>query len=397
MTIGITGPIDLNILDCDFGNAKLPETNAFPLPSHLANALLRRGHKLVLYTNSGSIAAPVVLKSENVTACIGTTKPQAGRRFFQHEIKELAGLMRAHPADVVYAFWSYEYAWAALKSGLPAIVSVHDIAGKIFRTQTDMFRFVRLMMNYIVLKKADHLVANSVYTYKQLSGKQKSKTQVIDNFFAPDIEQSVVRPAEKENYIISVVNGFTKRKGIYQGLHAFARIRARFPTLEYHLIGIEMEENGAAHNYARAHQLEQGVRFLGHLTHDKLLQRVANARLLLHPSVEESFGMSLLESMVVGTPVVAGKDSGFVPYLLDHGKAGLLCDVHSPEDIAAKALQLLSDKTLADATATYAYRFAQDNFSEEAIVRKHVALYEAVAFHNKTRNVKSEALQAGPV
>lgn len=395
MTIGIAGPIDLNLLNCDFKGSELPETNSFPLPSHLVNALLRRGYELIVYTNSGSITQPKVLKADNITICIGTMKPQPGRRFFWHEINELANLMRNHPADVVYAFWSYEYAWAALKSGIPAIVSVHDIASKIFRTQTDMFRLVRLVMNYIVLNKADHLVANSVYTFNQLSGKHKHKAKVLDNFFSPGIEEDIVRPAEKENFIISVVNGFTKRKGIHRSLQAFASIRAAFPSLEYHLIGVEMEEGGTAHTYAKQHGLDQGVKFIGHLTHEELLQRVVNAKVLLHPSVEESFGMAVLESMVVGTPVVGGKDSGFVPYLLDHGRAGMLCDIYSPDDIARKTIELLSDKALAEDVANKACSFARLHFSEEAIVRKHIELYESVAFHNKTPKRESKELQAG--
>lgn len=395
MTIGIVGPIDLSLLDFEFKGAELPETNSFPLPSHLVNALLRRGYKVVIYTNSGASDKPAVITADNITICIGTLKPQPGRRFFRHEINELSDLMRQHPADVVYAFWSYEYAWAAIDSGIPAIVSVHDNAGKIFRTQTDMFRLVRLIMNYIVLNKAEHLVANSVYTYNQLPARHRRKATVLDNFFSPGIEEDIVKPAEKENNIISVVNGFTKRKGIHRSLQAFASIRAAFPTLEYHLVGIEMEEGGAAHIYAKQHGLDQGVKFIGHQTHEQLLQRVANAKLLLHPSVEESFGMAVLESMVVGTPVVGGKDSGYVSYLLDHGRAGMLCDIYSPEDIARKAIELLSDKALAEDVARKAYDFAQLYYSEEAIVQKHLELYKAVAFHNKTRKRESKELQAG--
>lgn len=84
MTIGIAGPIDLSLLDCDFKGAELPETNSFPLPSHLVNALLRRGHKVVVYTNSGVNEKPLMVKADNITIYIGTLKPQPGRRFFRH-------------------------------------------------------------------------------------------------------------------------------------------------------------------------------------------------------------------------------------------------------------------------------------------------------------------------
>ncbi|WP_345160607.1 glycosyltransferase family 4 protein [Pontibacter saemangeumensis] len=342
------------------------------------NALLKRGYKVIAYTNSGHIEEPVILRGTNITVCIAPTKPQPGRRFFRYEIQELASLMQQHPADVIYAFWSYEYAWAALNSGIPSIVSIHDIARKIFFTQCDVFRFVRLLMNKVVTWKARHLVANSSYTYNQLSASLKEKSVIINNFFTPDLEQKVNKPLRKENVIVSVTNGFNTRKGIPMALRAFARLRKDFPALEYHLLGVDMEPGGLANTYAMQHGLEQGVTFIGPLGHDELIQKVANAKVLLHPSVEESFGMAVLESMVVGTPVVGGNKSGFVPFLLDNGKAGVLCDVSSPDHIAAAVAKLLTDDAFATKTADGAYRFVQDNFSEEVVIGQHIKLYEAV-------------------
>jgi glycosyltransferase involved in cell wall biosynthesis len=379
MTIGISGPVDLKLLACEFGREDLPDTNAFPLVSHLINALLKRGYNVIAYTNSGAIEQPMVLHSTNLTVCVAPTKPQPGRRFFRYEIRELKRLMQQHPADVIYAFWTYEYAWAALKSGIPTVVSIHDIAWKIFLTQCDVFRFVRLVMDKVVTWKAKHLAANSSYTYDQLSGSLKRKTVTINNFFTPDLELSVNKPVQKENYIVSVTNGFNTRKGIPAALRAFAKVHEKFPEVEYHLIGVDMEPEGLAHTYAKRHGLERGVKFLGPLTHDQLLQKVANAKLLLHPSVEESFGMAVLESMVVGTPVVAGKKSGFIPYLLDHGKAGLLCNVYSDDDIADAVTRLLTDSSLASDMAAHAYEYAQDNFSEEVVLQQHLNVYKAIA------------------
>lgn len=383
MIIGIAGPVDLNMLAYDFGNVKLPETNAFPLTAHLVNAFLRRGHEVIVYTNSGTIAAPVVLEHGQLTVCVAPTRPKPGRRFFKFEIEELKKLMQQRPADVIHAFWTYEYALAALKSGIPTIVGIHDVASRILVTQFDVFRLVRWGMNFKTLKEAQHLAANSDYTYQQLSKGTQAKTKVINNFYSPELEQAVTLPVEKQNYIISVTMGFTKRKGIPRALHAFALLRKQFPDLAYYLIGVDMEPNGPAQQYARKHGIDEGITYLGPLPHKQLLQHVAAARVLLHPSVEESFGMAPLESMVIGTPVVGGEKSGFIPYLLDHGKSGLLCDIYSAEAMAATVSRFLSDATLAQDMARYAQKFVYNNFSEEVVVQQHLEYLTAVHTQQK--------------
>jgi L-malate glycosyltransferase len=375
MTIGVSGPVDLKLLEWDLRETNLPPTNAFPLTSHFINGLLRRGFKVIAYTNSTELAEPLVLESGNLKVCVGRQKSQPGRRFFNFEVEDLKNLMLAHPADIISAFWTYEFAWAALKTGIPTAVSIHDVAHKILFRQPDMFRLVRWIMNTIVVRKAKHLMANSAYTYSLLSGKQKAKAVTINNFYASNLEGSLSRYAEKGNYIVSAIQGFTKRKNVHGALHAFARLRERYPDLEYHLVGLEMEENGPAHQYARKHKLNAGVRFIGVLPFDEVFQQIAGAKVLLHPSYEESFGMAVLEAMVAGTAVVAGKNSGFVPHLLNYGKAGLLCDIKSADEMTGAVSKLLSDRSLREEIVQNARTHAQSNFSEPVVIDKHLAFY----------------------
>lgn len=378
MIIGVSGPVDIGLLDCDFGNTSIPKTNTFPLTSHYVNALIKRGHQIIVYTNSDQITEPVILHSEQVTVCIGCTRPQPGRRFFIFERNQLQALMQQYPADLIYAFWTYEYAWAALRSGIPTVVSIHDIARKILFNQPDMFRLVRFFMNTIVLHKAKWLVANSSYTFSQLSARNKKKATVINNFYTNYLDKITPDNMKKENYIISVVMGFTKRKGIPKALHAFARVKKKFHDLEYHLIGAGMEHGGNAHQYAKQHNLEDGVKFLGALPHADIMVRVAAAKVLLHPSVEESFGMAVLEAMIAGTPVVGGLHSGFVPYLLNHGKAGLLCNIKSEAEMAENIEKLVQNESFAADMAARAYTFAKENFSEDVVIAKHLKLYNHI-------------------
>jgi L-malate glycosyltransferase len=85
-----------------------------------------------------------------------------------------------------------------------------------------------------------------------------------------------------------------------------------------------------------------------------------------------------LEAMVGGTPVVGGSKSGFIPDLLDHGKAGLLCDVESPDNMAASLLRLLEDEQLTAEMTEKGRAFARANYSEDVIIEKHLAYYSDI-------------------
>ncbi len=333
---------------------------------------------MIAYTNSGQIDQPLAYETENLKVYVSQQLPQPGRRFFKFEIEELQAQIRANPADFIVAFWSYEYAAAALRTGIPTVVSLHDVALQILLNHRDLFRVVRWCLNYYVVTKAKHLIANSEYTYSQLNKKEKRKTRTIPNFYPQDFEATIEQPVVKGNYIITTSMGFGRRKNVQQALRAFARLRARFPTLEYQLLGAGMEENGEAHQFARKHKLEDGVQFLGHLPFEEVLQRIAAAKVLLHPSREESFGMVVLEAMVTGTAVVAGKQSGYIPHLLNYGKAGLLCDILSPEDIATHVAKLLTDKSLREDIERNAKAYAKANYSEEVIINKHLEYYSQI-------------------
>ncbi|NEM99174.1 glycosyltransferase family 4 protein [Pontibacter burrus] len=378
INVGVCGPIDLKLLNWKLKHEDLPDTNAFPLTSYYINALLKRGFKVTGYTNAPDLKEPKVLQCGNLTICIGTVKQKPGRRFFDFEIEALHKMIEANPADIISAFWTYEYALAALKTSIPTIVNIHDVALKILLKQPDMFRFVRWIMNYKSVSKANYLVANSSYTYRQLARPEQAKAVTINNFYTSDIETISEAIPAKGNYIVSVVQGFTKRKNIHGSLQAFAKVRALFPNLEYHLVGVDMEENGPAHQYAKQLGIADGVKFIGCLGFEDVVKETAGAKILVHPSYEESFGMAILEAMVAGTAVVGGDKSGFVPELLAHGKAGLLCDITSPDAMAEQIIRLLESEQLWRETVRYAKQHARKHFSEDVVINQHLALFSRV-------------------
>ena len=69
--------------------------------------------------------------------------------------------MSQYPCDLFHAMWSYEFALAALESGHPTVVHYRDNAWTILKHRTDVYRFMRLLLNFWVTLKSDWRVANS--------------------------------------------------------------------------------------------------------------------------------------------------------------------------------------------------------------------------------------------
>ena len=66
------------------------------------------------------------------------------------------------------------------------------------------------------------------------------------------------------------------------------------------------------------------------------------ADVFLLPSELESFGLSALEAMACGVPVI-GSDAGGLPEVVKHGETGFLLPVGDVEGMAARCLEILKD------------------------------------------------------
>jgi glycosyltransferase involved in cell wall biosynthesis len=115
------------------------------------------------------------------------------------------------------------------------------------------------------------------------------------------------------------------------------------------------------------------MEFLGSLTYETLLQEMAEADVFLHPSLEESFGMVVAEAMALGLPVVGGKASGAVPWVI--GRAGILVDVTNPTEIAHGLIDLLSNPEKWQVFRNLARTTSISRFSVESVVDAYEKIY----------------------
>lgn len=394
MKVGIASPMSLELLNIDQKVENLPKGYPFPMNSILINGLLKEGIQIVAFTSSPGINKSFIKETENLILCVVPQATHSARYFYKSERNELVRLMKQYPCDILNAHWSYEFALAALETDIPTIVTLHDHAATILKLivmsnnnlATKLHWFIRFFINKTVLSKAQYLSVNSEYLYGLLPNKIKRKTRIINNFYSEELQTDLIPIEEKRNIVVSVSNGFSNRKNIDSALKAFNIVREKIQDLEYYLAGDGMGKNEEAFNFACKFNLQFGVKFLGHIEYKEIKKIVSSAKIFLHPSREESFGMAVLESMVLGTTVVGGKKSGNIPRLLDYGNTGIICDINSKEEIAEAILKLYSDDKLNNNLRMNALNFAKTHYSEDKIIKQYINYYSDILSKKKQNN-----------
>ena len=102
---------------------------------------------------------------------------------------------------------------------------------------------------------------------------------------------------------------------------------------------------------------------------------VGLADVFLLPSELESFGLSALEAMACGVPVV-GSDAGGLPEVVHHAETGFLLPVGDVEGMAARTIEILKDDERRREMGQAGRRRAESLFGAERVVAQYEAVYE---------------------
>ena len=115
---------------------------------------------------------------------------------------------------------------------------------------------------------------------------------------------------------------------------------------------------------------------VGEVTNERMLSLVYSAAdLLVSASLAESFGLTVVEAMACGTPVV-GFDVGGIPDMVRPGETGLLAPAGDTDALAAGIRRMLTDDELRRRLGARCREVAVKEYGLEIQARRYVALYE---------------------
>ncbi len=164
------------------------------------------------------------------------------------------------------------------------------------------------------------------------------------------------------------------RKGLPFLLQALARLLPDLPEATL-LIGGDGEDRAALERQAHELNLAGQVVFAGPVHDPPAFYRCCD--LFVLPSLDEGFGLVVLEAMASGLPVI-GTRVGGVPELIEHGRNGLLVEPGDASAIAAALRTLWADPALRGRLAE-AGRSTAARFSSARAAAQTQAVYEVLA------------------
>jgi N-acetyl-alpha-D-glucosaminyl L-malate synthase BshA len=230
------------------------------------------------------------------------------------------------------------------------------------------------------IEKSDAITAVSEYLREETIrsfGCTTCPVEVIPNFIDPALHDRArhapVFAAERArgHRILMHISNFRPVKRVRDILRIFARVAAALPATLV-MVG-DGPDRALAEDEARQLGVADRVRFLGKI--DAVAPLLADADLFLLPTDRESFGLSALEALASGVPVVGAAAGGLVEVVQD-GITGALRPVGDVEGMAEAAIAILADPTRHRRMGEVAAADARARFAESAIVARYEALYE---------------------
>ncbi len=296
-------------------------------------------------------------------------------------------------------FWMSAMVAMNLKKQLDLlfVVTFHALGHvrRIHQKEQDKFPPERLMIEEQAVQEADHVIAECPQDMEdliKLYGADAEKISIIPCGFSSlefypvsrlkARERTELHPGEK---IILQLGRMVPRKGVENVVRSLARLRHAAGKVRLVVVGGECDHPDPQHcpEIARLQQVafEQGVldsiTFVGRKDRSMLKYYYSAADIFITTPWYEPFGITPLEAMACGTPVI-GSNVGGIKYSVADGKTGFLVPPNDPDALAEKISVLFGDPALLQTMKENSIKRVNALFTWAKVANSMIGLYNEI-------------------
>jgi len=204
-----------------------------------------------------------------------------------------------------------------------------------------------------------------VQTYKSICFLPNGVEDSLENVAFDDYLSK--KYAKVETLEILYLAHMMKEKGYWDVLELAKTTKGQ--NIRYHFAGSWKEEENKAEffSFIKRHGLEEEVVYHGFVSGEQKANLFKKAYVLLYPSKNDAFPLTLLESLSYGVPVVATNE-GSIPYILDD-KSGIVLEDANDLFVALEKVKqnLVNSETVQYCRQRYLENFSLDQFEENLV------------------------------
>ncbi len=302
--------------------------------------------------------------------------------------------------DLVHAhFFMSALVASSIKKTLhiPYVVTFHalGLVRKAYQQEADKFPPERCLIERFIVRDADRLIAECPQDRIDLIryyDAEADKISVVPCGFNPGEFQPFDRSEARRKLglpetgrILLQLGRLVPRKGIDTVIKALGHLTHPAEKVRLVIVGGNSEEPdprltpeiARLQDIARAANVADLIVFTGRKSREILRYYYAAADIFITTPWYEPFGITPLEAMACGIPVI-GSDIGGIKYSVAHGRTGFLVPPKAPADLAVKIDQLLKDVRLAEQMSRRALKRVHKLFTWKRVAGQMSEVYTSL-------------------
>ena len=335
----------------------------------LTEELVKKGHDVTLFASGDSLTSARLI----------ATTPKSVRELhrgnhYQAQIKTLAHVGYAYRMqsefDIIHDHCGINGLPLAVNAKTPVVMTLH---GAFNKKNIHIYKILNNPFNpYFVSisRRQQEMLPNLNYA---------------DNIYNGLIMNEYPFSKESEGYLL-FVGRITKEKGVHNAIEVAKSLKLPL------IIAAKLDSmnKGFFQKYVKP-SLSSEIKWIGEVNEKERNRLMSKALCFLHPATwEEPFGLTLIEAMATGCPVVAFK-KGSIPEIVRDKKTGYVVETLDEMVTAVKNIKKISRE--------YCRDYAIDTFSADKMVSSYESLYTKILFEQyETRSILShQRVQFGTV
>jgi glycosyltransferase involved in cell wall biosynthesis len=241
-----------------------------------------------------------------------------------------------------------------------------------------IFNFFIKLAEIIAVKKAAAIMAVSNYTAKslhQIYDINYEKIVVVSNGITTfPLKENFLKTKRNDELVLLSVGYATHRKGYDILLKAYVETKRIYPNVKLFLVGRGVTSIVDSLNFL---DKPNGIITFEYVSEGKLAALYDYCDIYVSASVLEGFGLSILEAMAAGKPVIAARSGGVIDFF-KNGKNGLLVEPRNWQQLSKAISYLASDESLRKEMGLFNKGYVNRNLTWTNSAQKAVVTYRTL-------------------